>query len=535
MDSEDDEDLEEEEEEEEEEGVDDNDDDDDDDDDDYNDDDDDFVGRNSSKQYLKIEQSSQNQEKKSKAKEQTNDRTHSTADNRQRCSADESAPMITKETSVAFGNGRVLSNPTLESLISSFTPPPLRKFLNEPQSLAEYHKQEFRKKFQGNEHYLRRHLYRENMERKLSSAKRRRLLVRTEDKEYSQKRDEDRFHVKEENGDFINCFQENYILDLHKRNTILPTFPESEILRNPIKSTFGQYNLRDGHFPLNVSAFKSYANIRSSIGPKELSNNNRVSAENGNEGLRRGSEVYLPREADRECTCKSHNDTQDISKQRKITAVTDEAMTTEENEENNTVSLRERLHQTSHMPDYLKSRQGSILNNYPRLGSCFIHQRMQPADNAHLRHRMQCQCYSSPVPRESIDNAAMRFYEPAFFVDQRYGYSNYARMFPFLAHHTSSLPQAPQRNQGFTCDYCGKVYCRKYVLKIHMRTHTGFKPLRCKVCDKSFSDPSNMKKHVKLHETEDTVHKCRYCGRNFVRYRGLLNHIKSKHSEQLSL
>ncbi|EDO38730.1 predicted protein, partial [Nematostella vectensis] len=76
------------------------------------------------------------------------------------------------------------------------------------------------------------------------------------------------------------------------------------------------------------------------------------------------------------------------------------------------------------------------------------------------------------------------------------------------------------------CDFCGKVYCRKYVLKIHMRTHTGFKPLKCKFCDKSFSDPSNMKKHVKLHETENTVHKCKHCGRSFVRYRGLLNHIK---------
>ena len=113
--------------------------------------------------------------------------------------------------------------------------------------------------------------------------------------------------------------------------------------------------------------------------------------------------------------------------------------------------------------------------------------------------------------------------------------SFYVRMIPFFGHHAPNSPQTSSRNQGFTCEYCGKVYCRKYVLKIHMRTHTGFKPLRCKVCDKSFSDPSNMKKHVKLHEAEDTVHKCRHCGRNFVRYRGLLNHIKSKHSEHMSL
>lgn len=60
-------------------------------------------------------------------------------------------------------------------------------------------------------------------------------------------------------------------------------------------------------------------------------------------------------------------------------------------------------------------------------------------------------------------------------------------------------------HQGHLCLYCGKLYSRKYGLKIHIRTHTGFKPLKCRHCFRAFGDPSNLNKHVKLHANHTQV------------------------------
>ncbi|GFS25165.1 PR domain zinc finger protein 13 [Elysia marginata] len=94
------------------------------------------------------------------------------------------------------------------------------------------------------------------------------------------------------------------------------------------------------------------------------------------------------------------------------------------------------------------------------------------------------------------------------------------------------LPQAYFANKskkGHLCIYCGKVYSRKYGLKIHMRTHNGYKPLKCKICSRPFGDPSNLNKHVRLHAQGETPYRCDYCGKVLVRRRDLERHIKSRH------
>ncbi|CAF1475568.1 unnamed protein product [Rotaria magnacalcarata] len=68
----------------------------------------------------------------------------------------------------------------------------------------------------------------------------------------------------------------------------------------------------------------------------------------------------------------------------------------------------------------------------------------------------------------------------------------------------TSLDNDGRQRKAHLCLFCGKVYNRKYGLKIHLRTHTGYKPLQCRVCFRPFSDPSNLNKHIRLHSTATT-------------------------------
>uniref|UniRef100_A0A8K9UX62 Zinc finger protein 407 n=1 Tax=Oncorhynchus mykiss TaxID=8022 RepID=A0A8K9UX62_ONCMY len=100
----------------------------------------------------------------------------------------------------------------------------------------------------------------------------------------------------------------------------------------------------------------------------------------------------------------------------------------------------------------------------------------------------------------------------------------------YVLEDTEQINREREENQGSVCKHCGKVCMSSNSMAFlaHIRTHTGSKPFKCKICNFSTAQLGDARNHVKRH-LGMREYKCHICGWAFVMKKHLSTHLLGKH------
>ncbi|GAB1599359.1 PR domain zinc finger protein 10-like [Argonauta hians] len=80
-----------------------------------------------------------------------------------------------------------------------------------------------------------------------------------------------------------------------------------------------------------------------------------------------------------------------------------------------------------------------------------------------------------------------------------------------------------------SCTVCGRSYTTPSKLQRHVRVHSGERPYMCNLCGRRFTRSDHVKQHMKVHQPHRQKNMCRICGVRFARSSLLGSHLR-RHS-----
>ncbi|TMW53033.1 hypothetical protein DOY81_001896 [Sarcophaga bullata] len=83
------------------------------------------------------------------------------------------------------------------------------------------------------------------------------------------------------------------------------------------------------------------------------------------------------------------------------------------------------------------------------------------------------------------------------------------------------------------CNYCGKIFRRRYQLDTHINIHTGLKPHQCEICGRQFRAITTLQRHLNTHETRK-VFTCQFCYKEFTHRAALVSH-ETRHTQERNI
>ena len=92
-----------------------------------------------------------------------------------------------------------------------------------------------------------------------------------------------------------------------------------------------------------------------------------------------------------------------------------------------------------------------------------------------------------------------------------------------------SNEEATLKTKPFLCSQCPMTFSNRSDLRKHMVKHSD-DYFECKFCEKRIKHKKNFLRHISLHDNKKILFECKFCDRSFSRKADYHRHLKHVHS-----